>query len=60
MVIYYAELCGVPVDIILDAGRDTPRYLEQDEIDEQLHQALKAFTTEEKQKILQMLKIAKK
>ena len=60
MVIHYAELCGVPVDIILDAGRETPRYLEQDEIDEQLHQALQAFTTEEKQKILQMLKIAKK
>ncbi len=60
MVIYYAELCGVPVDIILDAGRDTPRYFEHDKIDAQLHQALQAFTTEEKQKILQMLKIAKK
>ena len=60
MVIYYAELCGVTVDIILDAGRETPRYFEHDEIDEQLHQALQAFTTEEKQKILQMLKIAKK
>lgn len=59
MVIYYANLCKVPVDVILDAGRPTPHYAEGDAIDQQILRALSEFSQEEKAKILQMLQIAK-
>lgn len=59
MVIYYATMCNVPIDVLIDAGRKEKRYSDGDAIDQQLIATLQDFSVEEKHKILQMLQIAK-
>lgn len=59
MVIYYANLCNVPIDVLIDAGRTEQKYSEDDSIDKQIMNTLSKFSVEEKHKILQMLQIAK-
>lgn len=58
MVIYYATLCHVPVDVILDAGREHPCYSEDDVLDAQIQNTLQKFSPTQKHKILKMLQIA--
>lgn len=60
MVIYYANMCNVPIDVIIDAGRKKKRYTSSDALDQEIMQKLQDFTPSEKKKILEMLQIAKK
>lgn len=59
MVTYYANMCNVPVDVLIDAGRENKRYSEQDDVILQITDTLKDFSLEEQKKILKMLQIAK-
>lgn len=59
MIIYYANMCNVPIDVLIDAGREKPHYSEEDAINKQILQTLQDFSVDEKHKILQMLQIAK-
>lgn len=59
MVLYYASMCNVPVDVLIDAGRKKKRYSANDSIDQQLMTTLQEFSVDEKHKILKMLQIAK-
>lgn len=59
MVVYYAAMCNVPIDVLIDAGRKNKRYTEGQAIDSQIMDTLQQFSVEEKHKILQMLQIAK-
>lgn len=57
---YYSSLCHVPVDAILDAGRDHPEGNgEEMATDFGIQRALNFYSQEEKQKILKMLKAFK-
>lgn len=57
MVIYYAELCKVPVDVILDAGRLKKHFSADESLDQQIFQTISTFSLPEKQKLLQILQI---
>ena len=59
MVIYYATMCNVPIDVLIDAGRTTKHYSDDDAVNQQIITALQQFSTDEKHKVLQMLQIAK-
>lgn len=59
MIIYYAKMCNVPIDVLIDAGRSNKLYNEDDAIDKQLLETLQNFSVEEKHKLLQMLNIVK-
>lgn len=59
MVLYYANLCNVPVDVLIDAGRPEPKYPSDVALDKQIANTLSHFSPEEKQKILKMLQVAK-
>lgn len=59
MIIYYSNLCNVPIDVLIDAGRPEPKYSENDSLDKQIMSTLESFSTEEKRKVLQILQIAK-
>lgn len=59
MIIYYANMCNVPVDVLLDAGRKKKVYTTGDAIDEQIIRTLQSFSVNERKKILEMLHIAK-
>lgn len=59
MVLYYADLCNVPVDVLIDAGRPEPKYPIDVALDKQIATTLSNFSLEEKQKILKMLQVAK-
>lgn len=59
MIIYYANMCNVPIDVIIDAGRKNKRYSESDALDQQILKQLQFFSAEEKKKLLEMLQIAK-
>lgn len=60
MIVYYANMCNVPVDVLIDAGREVKRYSDNDAVDQQILDVLKDFTKSEKKKLLQILQIAKK
>jgi transcriptional regulator with XRE-family HTH domain len=60
MIVYYANMCNVPIDVLIDAGREQKRYSDNDAVDQQIIDTLKNFDTDSKKLILQMLQIAKK
>ena len=55
---YYAELCHVSVQGLLDAGRVKEENAEESETEMRIRRALSFYTTDEKQKILRILKVA--
>ncbi len=59
MIIYYANMCNVPIDVLIDAGRKKKRYSAGEAIDQQILETLQEFSPNEKHKLLQMLQIAK-
>ena len=59
ILVYYADLCHVSVDSLLDAGKTTAGKGKNDELDTMIERALSFYTQEEKQKILKMLKVGK-
>ena len=59
ILIYYANLCHVSVEYLLDAGREQGRKAEDDGAEKEIRRALGFYSQEEKQKILEMLKVAK-
>lgn len=59
MVLYYADMCKVPVDVLIDAGRSEKKYSADESIDQQIMSTLSQFSNEEKKKLLQILQIAK-
>ncbi len=59
MIIYYANMCNVPIDVLIDAGRENKRYSDNEAVDQQIADTLKKFSTDEKKKILQILQIVK-
>lgn len=59
MLLYYANMCNIPVDVLLDAGRKKKRYTDDEAIEQHIMSTLETFSVEEKQKILRMLQVAK-
>lgn len=59
MIIYYAKMCKVPVDVILDAGRLEKQYSDDEALNHQILQTINMLSTAEKQKFLQILQIIK-
>lgn len=59
MVIYYANMCNVPIDVIIDAGRENKRYTDDESLDQHIMRIISDFSQEEKSKVLQVLQIVK-
>ena len=59
MIIYYANMCNIPIDVLIDAGRKEKKYTDDEAMEQQIMSTLSNFSYEEKHKILQMLQIAK-
>ena len=59
ILVYYAELCHVSVEYLLDAGREKAQKVEEDGVEKEIRRALGFYSQEEKQKFLKMLKVVK-
>ena len=59
ILVYYAELCHVSVEYLLDAGREKAQKVEEDGAEKEIRRALGFYSQEEKQKFLKMLIVAK-
>lgn len=58
VLLYYADLCHVPVDTILDAGRpEEAQYTAAECQTSELLHLFQAFTPEEQTKIIKMMKV---
>lgn len=59
MVIYYSNLCNVPIDVLIDAGRPEPKYKKDESLDKQILNTLSKYSPEEKQKVVKILQMIK-
>ena len=59
ILVYYANLCHVSVEYLLDAGREKAQKVEEDGVEKEIRRALGFYSQEEKQKFLKMLKVVK-
>lgn len=59
MLIYYSNMCQVPIDVILDAGRPEKQYSDDEALNHQILEAITTMSYSEKQKLLQILQIIK-
>lgn len=60
VLMYYSQLCHVPVDSLLAAGMEDDTEVNQDAVvDKEISRVLNHFNHDEKVKLLKMLKIAK-
>ncbi|MDD6326914.1 MAG: helix-turn-helix transcriptional regulator [Eubacteriales bacterium] len=59
MLLYYSEMCDVPIDVLLDAGRTHKKYTECASVDAQITSILQDFSPDEKDTLFRILQLIK-